>query len=126
MTDSDGRRAKEGKGDGQSAARLATILFILAFIVLSVENLFRKKNEGKFFSFDLSSEDIKIFPCKPTIPFLIILFFIFITLFIPVLWLISNSISLIIEDSKALLYFSKASFNSILLAFLGAVWALVR
>ena len=109
-----------GLGDFNSAARLATILFIFAFVVLSVENLFRKKNEGKFFSFDLSSEDIKIFPYKPTIPYFIILFFILITLFIPLLWLISNSISLILQDSKLLLNFSKASLNSILLAFLGS------
>ena len=53
-----------GLGDFNSAARLATILFILAFIVIIVENLLRNKNEGKVFSFDLSEQDVKFFQKK--------------------------------------------------------------
>ncbi|PPR26568.1 MAG: hypothetical protein CFH34_00874 [Alphaproteobacteria bacterium MarineAlpha9_Bin4] len=110
-----------GLGDFNSAARLATILFILAFIVLFTENLFRKKNEGRFFSFDLSNQDIKIFSNKPKVPFLIILTLIIITFLIPLSWLISNSISLVIKESNLLLLFFKASLNSIFLAFVGSI-----
>ena len=38
-----------GLGDFSSAARLATILFIFSFIVLSIENLFRKKRRKILF-----------------------------------------------------------------------------
>ena len=63
-----------GLGDFNSAARLATILFILAFLVLSIESLLRKKNERKVFSFDLSKQEIKIFSDKNILPFIIIFF----------------------------------------------------
>ena len=108
-----------GLGDFNSAARLATMLFVLAFIVLATENLLRKKNEGKVFSFDLSEQDIQVFSEKYIIPFIIILFFTSVTLLIPLSWLIYSSASLIISDINLVGYFYKASFNSILLAFLG-------
>ena len=109
-----------GLGDFSSAARLATILFIFSFIVLSIENLFRKKNEGKYFSFDLYSEDVRLFANSYTIPFLIIFTVILFTLLIPVAWLLYNSINVILLDIKLLMYFTKASMNSIFLAFLGS------
>ncbi len=110
-----------GLGDFNSAARLATILFILAFIVLSTESLLKNKNEGKAFSFDLSEQDIKIFSEKHTLPFIIILCFTVITLLIPLAWLIYSSLSLIISDINVIEHFYKASFNSIMLAFLGGL-----
>ena len=56
-----------GLGDFNSAARLATILFILAFCVISTRNTTRK-NEEKVFSFDLSNQE-KIFSDKKVYPF---------------------------------------------------------
>ncbi len=108
-----------GLGDFNSAARLATVLFVLSFLVLSLESLIRKKNEKKVFSFDLSKQEIKIYSDKNILPFIIIFFLTSLAMFIPFLWLIYNSISLIITDSKVLSYFYKASFNSMMLAMLG-------
>ena len=109
-----------GLGDFSSAARLATILFVLSFVVLSIENLFRKKNEGKYFSFDLHTEGVTIFTNSNPIPFLIISAVVIFTLLIPISWLLYNSVNLILLDSKLLILFSKASLNSIFLAFLGS------
>ncbi len=109
-----------GLGDFNSAARLATILFILAFIVITVENLLRNKNEGKVFSFDLSEQDVRVFSEKNIGPFIVILFFTVIALLIPFSWLIYSSLSLIMSDINIIEHFYKASFNSIMLAFLSA------
>ena len=108
-----------GLGDFSSAARLASILFILSFLVLTMESLFRKKNESKYFSFDISTKETKIFSNNPITPFVIIFTLVLLTLIIPVLWLIYNSISLLHENILILTYFIKASINSILLALLG-------
>ena len=108
-----------GLGDFSSAARLASILFILSFLVLTMESLFRKKNESKYFSFDISTKETKIFSNNPITPFVIIFILVLLTLIIPVSWLIYNSISLLLENILILDHFIKASINSILLAFLG-------
>ena len=107
-----------GLGDFSSAARLASILFILSFLVLSMESLFRK-NESKYFSFDISTKETKIFSINPVTPFVIIFILVLLTLIIPVFWLIYNSISLLLENILILTHFIKASINSILLAFFG-------
>ncbi|MDC3024492.1 iron ABC transporter permease [Alphaproteobacteria bacterium] len=108
-----------GLGDFNSAARLATILFILAFCVITTESLLRK-NEGKVFSFDLSNQEINFFSDKSLVPFVVILIFTITTFIIPFLWLVSNSVSLIISDVGLLAYFYKACFNSSMLAFIGS------
>ena len=105
-----------GLGDFNSAARLATILFILAFIVIASENLLRKKNEGKVFSFDLSEQDIKSVYRKICASLIIILFYNnnFIDSIIMVIY---SSLSLIISDTTNIIeYFYQASINSIMLA----------
>ncbi len=109
-----------GLGDFSSAARLATILFILSFLVLSVESLFRRKNEEKYFSYDPSTNNSKIFNNNPLTPFLIILFIVLLALVIPLLWLLYNSVNLIYQDSKLLFNFSRASINSVFLALFGS------
>jgi iron(III) transport system permease protein len=110
-----------GLGDFNSAARLATILFILAFLVLSIESLIRKKNERKVFSFDLSKQEIKIFSDKNILPFIIMVLLTSIAFLIPFSWLIYNSIILIVTESKVLSYFYKASFNSMMIALIGGL-----
>ena len=84
-----------------------------------MESLFRKKNESKYFSFDISTKETKIFSNNPITPFVIIFILVLLTLIIPVSWLIYNSISLLHENILILTHFIKASINSILLAFLG-------
>ena len=89
--------------------------------MLSIENLIRKKNERKVFSFDLSKQEIQIFSDKNILPFIIMLLLTSIAFLIPFSWLIYNSIILIVTESKVLSYFYKASFNSMMLALLGGL-----
>ncbi len=110
-----------GLGDFNSAARLATILFIFAFLVLSIEGLLRKRDHGKHISFDLAPVNIKIFTKKSFLPLIILLFFTLVTLVVPFLWLLFSSFDLILKDSSSVKLFYKASVNSILLAFLGGI-----
>ncbi len=114
-----------GLGDFNSSARLATILFIFAFFTLFLENLLRNKKEEKYFSYSKDFSEINTYRKKSLTAFLIILFLTSITLFIPIMWLISNAFSAIFENITILGLFLKESLNSIMLALSGSILIII-
>ena len=71
-----------GLGDFSSAARLASILFILSFWYYPWKVYLEKKMKVNIFSFDISTKETKIFSNNPITPFVIIFTLVLLTLII--------------------------------------------
>ena len=106
-----------GLDDINSSARIASVLLVFSLSAILIERFFRNSSREKYVSYGKNTEVNLLFKANIVIPFISLITLLFLSLFIPVTWLISNVIN---YDFKNINFILIATINSFKLAFLGA------
>ena len=111
-----------GLDDVSSSARLATILLLFSLSAILLEKFLRKHKQEKFVSYGKNAHVSLLFKSSNLIPLFFLGGVLFFSLFVPLIWLSSSVLLNKFVNFSDILY---PTYNSIKLAFLGAIITVV-
>ncbi len=106
-----------GLNDLSSSSRLSSLLLLFALSAILLEKISRNDKSEKFISYNSKTISKSYFFSENIYPFIFILLLLVLTLFIPIVWLIS----LTSFDNLTEFDVIKAAINSLILSFFGAL-----
>ncbi len=110
-----------GLEDINSSARLASILFLLAFLIVFLEKFLRRKEGEKYVAYGTLNKS-ELFKNSIFSPMFFLLILLLLSFFIPVLWLISSVIKSNSYNNLGILF---AFLNTLKLGFLGSLLVVI-